>query len=122
MHAAQLKARSKRRWLPSDSGQRPEHNIAANILDRQFEAAEPNQRWVADFTQVWTSEGGLYVVVVLDFHSRRAVGWSMSAIMTAQLVIDALMMALWTRGKPTSLMHHSDQGSQGVFNRSSQHL
>ena len=112
MQAAQLKARSKRRRLPGDSGQRPEHSIAANILDRQFEAAEPNQRWVADFTYVWTAEGWLYVAVVLDLYSRRAVGWSMSSSMTAQLVIDALMMALWRRGKPTSLMHHSDQGSQ----------
>ena len=112
MQAARLKARSKRRRLPGDSGQRPEHSIAANILDRQFEAAEPNQRWVADFTYVWTAEGWLYVAVVLDLYSRRAVGWSMSSGMTAQLVIDALMMALWRRGKPTQLMHHSDQGSQ----------
>ena len=122
MQAAQLKARSKRRRLPGDSGQRPEHGIAANILDRQFEAAEPNQRWVADFVYVCTAEGWLYVAVVLDLYSRRAVGWSMSSSMTAKLVIDALMMALWRRGKPTSLMHHSDQGSQGGFNRPSQHL
>ena len=81
-------------------------------MDRQFEATEPNQRWVADFTYVWTAEGWLYVAVVLDLYSRRAVGWSMSSGMTAQLVIDALMMALWRRGKPTQLMHHSDQGSQ----------
>jgi putative transposase len=67
---------------------------------------------VADFTCVWTAEGWLYVAVMLDLYSRRAVGWSMSSSMTAQLVIDALMMALWRRGKPTSLMHHSDQGSQ----------
>lgn len=112
MQAAQLRARSKRRRLPGDSGQRPEHGIAPNILDRQFEAAQPNQRWVADFTYVWTAEGWLYVAVVLDLYSRRAVGWSMSSGMTAQLVIDALMMALWRRGKPTQLMHHSDQGSQ----------
>ena len=107
MHAAQLKARSKRGRLPSDSGQRPEHSIAANILDREFEAAEPNQRWVADFTYVWMSEGWLYVAVVLDLNSRLAVGWYVSASMTAQLVIDALTMALWRRGKPTALMHHS---------------
>ena len=66
---------------------------------------------MADFTYVWTAEGWLYVAVVLDLYSRRAVGWSMSSSMTAQLVIDALMMALWRRGKPTQLMHHSDQGS-----------
>ena len=66
MRVAQLKARSKRRRLLSDSGQRPEPRIAANILARQLEAAEPNQRWVADFTYVWTVEGWLYVAVVLD--------------------------------------------------------
>ena len=65
---------------------------------------------MADFTYVWTAEGWLYVAVVLDLYSRHTVGSSMSSSMTAQLVIDALMMALWRRGKPTQLMHHSDQG------------
>ena len=55
--------------MPGDSGQRPEHGIAPNILDRQFEAAQPNQRWVADFTYVWTAEGWLYVAVILDLYS-----------------------------------------------------
>ena len=112
MQALQLKARRKRRRLPGDSGLRPEHSIAPNLLDRHFVASAPNQRWVADFTYIWTVEGWLYVAVVLDLYSRRAVGWSMSASMTAQLVIDALMMSIWRRGKPSALMHHSDQGSQ----------
>ena len=107
-----LAARAKRRRLPFDSGQRPEHAIAPNVLDRQFEAAAPNQRWVADFTYIWTDEGWLYVAVVLDLFSRRIVGWSMSSTMTAQLVTDALLMALWRRGRPGQLLHHSDQGSQ----------
>ena len=121
MQAAQVKARDKRRRLPGNSGQRPAHSIAANILDRQVEASEPIQRWVADFTYVLTAEGWLYEAVVLDLYSRRAVAWSMSSSMTVQLVIEALMMALWRRGKPTSLMHHVHQASQGRFNRSSQH-
>lgn len=112
MSAAGLKARSKRRRLPSDEGVRPEHAIAANVLDRQFEATAPNQRWVADFTYIWTDEGWLYFAVVMDLFSRRIVGWSMSSEMTAQLVTDALVMALWRRGKPQELLHHSDQGSQ----------
>jgi putative transposase len=58
MRAAGLKARSKRRRLPIDEGVRPEHAIAANVLDRQFEATAPNQRWVADFTYIWTDEVG----------------------------------------------------------------
>ncbi len=63
-------------------------------------------------TYVWTAEGWLYVAVVIDLFSRRVVGWSMSATMVAQLVADALVMAVWRRGKPRALLHHSDQGSQ----------
>ena len=71
-----------------------------------------NRKWIADFTYIWTAEGWLYVAAVVDLFSRRVVGWSMSATMTAQLVTDALMMAIWRRGKPDALMHHSDRGSQ----------
>jgi putative transposase len=112
MLAAGLQARRKRRRLPSDLGVRPEHAIAPNLLERQFEATAPNQRWVADFTYIWTQEGWLYFAVVLDLFSRRVVGWSMNQEMTAQLVTDALVMAIWRRGRPTQLLHHSDQGSQ----------
>ena len=71
-----------------------------------------NRKWIADFTYVWTAEGWLYVAAVVDLFSRRVVGWSMSAEMTAQLVTDALVMAIWRRGKPDALLHHSDRGSQ----------
>jgi len=107
-----LRARPRRRRLPSDSGVRPATGLAANVLDRQFDAAVPNRKWVADFTYVWTAEGWLYVAVVLDLYSRRVVGWSMNASMTAELVTDALTMAVWRRGRPRKLMHHSDRGSQ----------
>ena len=63
-------------------------------------------------TYIWTAEGWLYVAAVIDLFSRRVVGWSMSATMTAQLVTDALIMAIWRRGAPDALLHHSDQGSQ----------
>ncbi|MEQ1579955.1 MAG: IS3 family transposase [Steroidobacteraceae bacterium] len=112
MNLQAFRARPKRRGLPVDQGERPVFAIGQNVLDRQFEESAPNQKWVADFTYLWTAEGWLYVAVVLDLYSRRAVGWSMSQGMTAQLVTDALMMALWRRGKPESLMHHSDRGSQ----------
>ena len=82
------------------------------MLDRQFTADAPNRKWVADFTYIWTAEGWLYVAAVIDLFSRRVVGWSMSDTMTAQLVTDALIMAIWRRGKPDALLHHSDQGSQ----------
>jgi putative transposase len=83
-------------------------------LERQFEATAPNQRWVADFTYIWAQEGWLYFAVVLDLFSRRVVGWSMNQEMTAQLVTDALVMAIWCLGRPTQLLHHSDQGSTRV--------
>ena len=110
MRLQALRARPRRRGLPRDGGQRSV--IADNVLDRQFQAEAPNQKWVADFTYIWTAEGWLYVAVVLDLFSRRIVGWSMQASMTSQLVADALMMAVWRRGRPQELLHHSDQGSQ----------
>ena len=112
MRTQALRARPRRRGLPVDQGERSNAAIAANVLDRQFEASAPNQKWVADFTYIWTAEGWLYVAAVIDLFSRRVVGWSMQAAMTAQLVTDALMMAIWRRGRPHALLHHSDQGSQ----------
>ena len=82
------------------------------MLDRGFGAPAPNRKWIADFTYVCTAGGWLYVAAVIDLFSRRVVGWSMSAGMTAQLVTDALVMAIWRRGKPDALLHHSDRGSQ----------
>ena len=120
MRQAAFRARPKRRQPPKDQGTRSV--IAANVLEREFEADGPNQKWVADFTYVWTAEGWLYVAAVIDLFSRRVVGWSMSEQMTSQMVTDALIMAIWRRGRPDELLHHSDQGSQGGFNRSSQHF
>ena len=112
MRLQALKARPRRRRLPPDLGERQVAAVAPNVLDRSFEAPAPNRKWIADFTYVWTAEGWLYVAAVIDLFSRRVVGWSMSAEMTAQLVTDALVMAIWRRGKPDALLHHSDRGSQ----------
>ena len=112
MRGNAMRARPRRRSLPADTGERAVSAIAPNALDRQFHAAAPNRKWIADFTYIWTAEGWLYVAAVIDLFSRRVVGWSMSASMTAQLVIDALLMAIWRRGRADALMHHSDQGSQ----------
>jgi putative transposase len=111
MRLAGIKARHKRRRLPGQVTS-PVHSVAPNLLDRSFAASGPNQKWAADFTYVWTAEGWLFVAVVLDLYSRRVVGWSMQPTMTAQLVMDALLMAIFRRGRPHSVMHHSDQGSQ----------
>jgi putative transposase len=112
MRLQALRARPRRRRLPKDEGDRQVASVPLNLLARQFAAERPNQKWIADFTYIWTAEGWLYVSAVIDLFSRRVVGWSMNANMTAQLVADALLMAVWRRGKPDALMHHSDRGSQ----------
>jgi putative transposase len=112
MRTNALRARPRRRALPRDDGLRMTTALAPNVLDRQFTADQPNRKWIADFTYIWTAEGWLYVAAVIDLFSRRVVGWSMKAEMNAQLVTDALMMAIWRRGRPDALLHHSDRGSQ----------
>ena len=87
-----MRARPRRRGKPKDDGERSV--IADNILDRDFRTEAPNQKWLADFSYIWTAEGWLYVAVVLDLFSRRVVGWSMNADRDATLVMDALMMAV----------------------------
>ena len=86
--------------------------VAANVLDRQFDAGEPNAAWVADVTYVWTREGWLYLAVVVDLFSRLVVGWSMDATMTSRLVVDALEMAVAGRQPASGLVAHSDRGCQ----------
>jgi putative transposase len=84
---------------------------AKDLVDRNFYAAAPNILWVADITYVPTWTGFLYLAVVLDAFSRRIVGWAMGNNLKAQLVLDALNMAIAQR-KPRDVIHHSDQGSQ----------
>jgi putative transposase len=112
MRGQALRARPRWRRLPFDTGERQVAAIAPNVLDRVFEAPAPNRKWVADLTYILTAEGWLYVAVGIDLYARRVVGWSMKADMTAQLVTDALMMALWRHGRPQELLDDSDQGSQ----------
>lgn len=90
------------------------HNlpVAPNLLDQNFTATAPNQKYVGDITYLWTDEGWLYLATVIDLYSRLVVGWAMSERMTARLVCDALKMALWRRGMPTGVIVHSDRGSQ----------
>lgn len=90
--------------------------LAENVLDRDFNAEKSNQKWVGDITYLYTSEGWLYLAVIIDLYSRAVVGWSMSKRMTASLVCDALMMALWRRGFPQGVIVHSDRGSQYCSN------
>lgn len=86
--------------------------VAPNLLNQDFNAARPNQKWVSDITCIATEEGWLYLAAILDLYSRTIVGWSMSERMTSALVCDALTMAMFRRHRPKAVIVHSDRGSQ----------
>ena len=111
MQAQRLRAKAARKYKATTNSN---HNlpVAPNLLEQDFTAAAPNCKWESDITYVATDEGWLYVAVVLDLYSRLVVGWAMSVRMTANLVCDALRMALWRRKMPTGVIVHSDRGSQ----------
>ena len=111
-----------RAWIMTThagNGSRP-----ADLVDRQFVATRPNQLWVSDFTYVATWGGFTYVVFVIDVFARRIVGWRVSASMRTDFVLDALEQAIYARRGDalTSLVHHSDRGTQAGFKGSSQHV
>jgi len=93
-------------------------------VNRQFQAERPNQLWVSDFTYVSTWQGWLYVAFVVDVFARRIIGWRVSSSMTTDFVLDALEQALYARQpeRDSSLVHHSDRGSQYVSIRYSERL
>jgi putative transposase len=97
-----------------------------DLVERQFSAQRPNQLWVVDFTYVATWAGFVYVAFCIDVFSRLITGWRAAKSMTTDLVLDALEMGIWQRRHAghdlQGLVHHSDAGSQGGFNWSSQHL
>ena len=92
-----------------------------DLVLRKFTAVAPNQLWLTDITEHWTGEGKLYLCAIKDVFSNRIVGYSIADNMTSTLAVNALRMAIWRR-KPVGTTVHSDRGSQGEFNRSSQHL
>jgi putative transposase len=102
--------RTRKHKVTTNSNHR--FNIAPNLLDRDFAAAKPNQKWVVDISYIWTREGWLYLAVVLDLHSRRVIGWAVSNRMKRDLAIRALEMAIALRRPPKGCIHHSDRGSQ----------
>jgi putative transposase len=111
MRAAGLVGASRRRGGVVTTRRDKETRPAPDLVDRDFTAARPNQLWVADITFVPTAAGFLYLAVVLDAWSRKIVGWAMANHLRAELVLDALEMAIGQR-KPAGVIHHSDQGSQ----------
>lgn len=108
-HGWRAKAAKKYKATTNSSHSLP---VAPNRLEQNFEADALDQKWVSDITYIWTEEGWLYLAVVLELYSRRVVGWAIAERMTASLVCDALMMALWRRRMPKDVIVHSDRGSQ----------
>ena len=115
-----LAARQKRRFKRTTDSTHA-WPVAPNLLDQDFAAEAPDQKWSADISYIWTAEGWLYLAVLIDLFSRRVVGWAVSDRLKKDLALRALRMALVTRHPPSGLIHHSDRGSQGEFNRLSQH-
>jgi len=111
MQALGLKAiQAKKFKVTTDSNH--SKPVAPDLIEQDFSAVSPNQKWTSDISYVWTDEGWLYLAVVIDLYSRAVVGWSMSRRMTQQLVCDALTMALFRRRFPKGTIIHSDRGSQ----------
>ena len=106
-----LKVKMKRRYKNTTDSN---HNlpIAPNVLNRDFYASNPDEKYVGDITYIYTGEGWLYLATVIDLYSRRIVGWSMDDNMKVSLVNDALNMAIAQRNPPVGLIWHTDRGSQ----------
>jgi len=111
MEAEGIRARVRKRFKNTTMSEH-DQPIAPNVLDRNFEAAAPNQRWVSDTTEMLTTTGGkFYLAAVIDLYSRYCVGWAVSAVNDRHLTIRALEMAIRRRCPEAGLLHHSDQGS-----------
>ena len=115
-----LKARQRRRFKRTTDSLHA-FPVAPNLLDQDFAAKRADEKWGADISYVWTREGWLYLAVVMDLYARRVVGWAVSDRLHKELVLTALRRALVVRRPGADLIHHSDRGSQGGINWSSQH-
>ena len=111
MRENDLKARQKRRFKRTTDSQHA-WPVAPNIIDQDFAAAGPDEKWGADISYVWTREGWLYLAVVIDLFARRVVGWAVSDRLHRRLALAALNKALMIRRPAEGLIHHSDRGSQ----------
>ena len=111
LHRQNLRAKAARKFKATTNS-RHGLPVAPNLLEQDFSAPAPNQKWVGDITYLATGEGWLYLAVLIDLYSRKVIGWAMSERMTADLVGDALQMALWSRKMPKGVIVHSDRGSQ----------
>jgi putative transposase len=112
MKKANLVPLRARKWHPQTTKQRAGARTAPNLLNQEFDASRPNEKWVSDITYIDTAEGWLYLASLLDLYSRRIVGWAMADRMDTDLVEKAWKMAVMHRRPPAQLLHHSDRGSQ----------
>lgn len=117
MKQAGIRARTCRRFRVCTTDSNHGNPVAPNVLDRRFAVDRLNTVWATDITYIHTHEGVLFLAGIMDLCSRRIIGWSMSDTMTAQLVIDAMEMAVRTRRPEAGLMHHSDRGVQYTSGR-----
>lgn len=111
MRAAGIRGVTPRPWR-STTDSNHDMAVAPNRLERDFTADAPDRVWVADITYIWTWEGWLYLAAIVDVYSRRVVGWAAASHMRAELVVEALQMALRRRNPSPGLIHHSDRGTQ----------
>lgn len=121
MREAQLYAKRKHRRVLT-TRRDPSHPVAPNVLNREFTAAAPNTKWVTDITYIPTTQGWLYLAVILDLYSRAVVGWSMSTTCDELLAENALVMALARRCPRAGFLHHSDRGCQYTSRAYRSHL
>jgi putative transposase len=104
---------AQRRRSRTTTQANPAHPVEPNVLDRDFTASRPNERWVTDITYIWTGEGWCYLAAILDLYSRAVVGWQLSPSLSTTLPLDALAKALLQRRPGEGhLLHHSDRGCQ----------
>src|SRR3954468_1299890 len=115
-----LQAREKRRFKRTTDSHHA-WPVAPNIINQDFTASKPDEKWGADISYVWTRQGWLYLAVVIDLFARRVVGWAIGDRLHRELALAALRKAVAMRRPSKGLIHHSDLGSQGGFKRSSQH-
>jgi putative transposase len=112
MKAEGIRSKASRPFVVRTTDSRHDHPVAANVLNREFYPERPDEVWTADITYIATSEGWLYLAVVLDLFSRRVVGWATADHLRAELACNALEMALTHRRPKAGLLHHSDRGVQ----------